>query len=200
MSSHGPEPWPPRPSLAAPAPARPSSRGQEKLRARGRSGLLPRGVSGAHGAAGSTDPGGRWAVSWLASLHKAGDLPILEGRAQSRQPWELPRLCPARWAGLLGGLGSGVKGRLTILHSRHPSPSGGSPVVPRPRAVSPLHSLAPGAPGITSLHVDQAAYRGAGWQVCVQTRDTRPLLCPSRGTDPSPAGSQLHPEAPLGQG
>lgn len=51
-----------------------------------------------------------------------------------------------------------------------------------------------------SLHVDQAAYGGAGWQGCVQTRDARPLLCPSRETDPSPAGSQLHPEAPLGQG
>lgn len=91
------------PASPPPAPARPSSRGQEKLRARGRSGLLPRGVSGAHGAAGSTDPGGRWAISWLASLHEAGDLPILEGRTQSRQPWELPWLCPARWAGLLGG-------------------------------------------------------------------------------------------------
>lgn len=113
-----------------------------------------------------------------------------------------PGSCPgyARPAGLASWGGSGVKGRLTLLHSGHPAPSGGSPPIPRPRAVSPLHSLALGAPGITSLHVDQVAYGGAEWQGCVQTRDARPLLCPPRGTDPSPAGSQLHPEAPLGQG
>ena len=78
-------------------------KGWDKLRARRRSGLRPRGVSWAHGTAGPADPGGRWAVSRLTSLHEAGDLPILEGRARSRQPREPPWVCPAHWAGLLGG-------------------------------------------------------------------------------------------------
>lgn len=90
----------------------------------------------------------------------------------------------------------GLKGQLTPLYSRHPAPSRGS-------LLAPAVSLALGAPGITSLHADQTGYRGAGQQGCVQTRQQQghqTAALPAQGTNPSPAGSQLHCKVPPGLG
>lgn len=83
---HGSVPWPrdvpaslcPVPCTARSGLALQGTRG--KLRAQRHSGLLPHGVSRADRTAGPADPHGCWTIGRLASLHEAGDLPVLEER------------------------------------------------------------------------------------------------------------------------